>query len=63
MVKSWIACSGRKASVGLSSSFRTVTLGCQYASVVEFVGPHEGGAQRGGYIAAHPGDHDNFNNA
>ena len=54
---------GRQAYVGLSSQFGTVTLGRQYDSVVDFVGPLEAGDQWGGYIAAHPGDLDNFNNA
>ncbi|MFL9931233.1 porin [Paraburkholderia sp. RL18-103-BIB-C] len=54
---------GRQAYVGLSSQFGTVTLGRQYDSVVDYVGPFEAGDQWGGYIAAHPGDIDNFNNA
>ncbi|WP_114813107.1 porin [Paraburkholderia kururiensis] len=54
---------GRQAYVGLSSPYGTVTLGRQYDSVVDFVGPLEVGDQWGGYIAAHPGDLDNFNNA
>ncbi|CAG4917402.1 porin [Paraburkholderia gardini] len=54
---------GRQAYVGLSSQFGTVTLGRQYDSVVDYVGPLESGDQWGGYIAAHPGDLDNFNNA
>jgi predicted porin len=54
---------GRQAYVGLSSPFGTVTLGRQYDSVVDYVGPLAVGDQWGGYIAAHPGDLDNFNNA
>jgi predicted porin len=54
---------GRQAYVGLSSQFGTVTAGRQYDSVVDYVGPLEAGDQWGGYIAAHPGDIDNFNNA
>jgi predicted porin len=54
---------GRQAYVGLSSQFGTVTLGRQYDSVVDYVGPLEAGDQWGGYIAAHPGDLDNFNNS
>ncbi|MFL9914132.1 porin [Paraburkholderia fungorum] len=53
---------GRQAYVGLSSQFGTVTLGRQYDSVVDYVGPLEVGDQWGGSIAAHPGDLDNFNN-
>ncbi|WP_322106112.1 porin [Paraburkholderia sp. J41] len=55
---------GRQAYVGLSTAqFGSVTLGRQYDSVVDYVGPLEAGDQWGGYIAAHPGDLDNFNNA
>jgi predicted porin len=54
---------GRQAYVGLSNAYGTVTLGRQYDSVVDYVGPLEGAAQWGGYMAAHPGDLDNFNNA
>ncbi|WP_322049113.1 porin [Paraburkholderia sp. J67] len=55
---------GRQAYVGLNSAqFGSVTLGRQYDSVVDYVGPLEVGDQWGGYIAAHPGDLDNFNNA
>ncbi|KAA1005140.1 porin [Paraburkholderia panacisoli] len=54
---------GRQAYVGLSSQFGTVTMGRQYDSVVDYVGPLESGDQWGGYLGAHPGDIDNFNNA
>ena len=54
---------GRQAYVGLSSQFGTVTLGRQYDSVVDYVGPLEVGDQWGGYFAAHPGDLDNLNNS
>lgn len=53
---------GRQAFVGLSSHYGTVTLGRQYDSAVDYVGPLEVGDQWGGYIAAHPGDLDNLNN-
>jgi len=55
---------GRQAYVGVSSSRSgSVTLGRQYDSVVDYVGPLEAGDQWGGYIAAHTGDIDNFNNS
>ncbi|WP_184046716.1 porin [Paraburkholderia sp. MM5384-R2] len=54
---------GRQAYVGLSSQFGTVTLGRQYDSVVNYVGPFAAGTQWGGYLVAHPGDIDNFINS
>jgi predicted porin len=53
---------GRQAYVGLSSNFGALTLGRQYDSAVDYVGPLEVGDQWGGYITAHPGDLDNLNN-
>ena len=53
---------GRQAFVGLSSNYGSLTLGRQYDSAVDYVGPLEVGDQWGGYITAHPGDLDNLNN-
>lgn len=54
---------GRQAFVGLSSSrWGTVTLGRQYDSLVDFIGPFELGTNGGGNVSAHPGDLDNLNN-
>jgi predicted porin len=54
---------GRQAFVGLSSNkLGTVTLGRQYDSVVDYASPVAISHQWGGYIGAHPGDIDNFNN-
>ncbi|TDV19423.1 porin [Paraburkholderia caballeronis] len=53
---------GKKAYVGLSGPFGTVTVGRQYDTNVDILGPFEVGDQWGGYMAAHPGDLDNFNN-
>jgi predicted porin len=55
---------GRQAYVGLSSrQLGTVTFGRQYDSIIDYVGVLGVGDQWGGYIAAHPGDLDNFNTA
>lgn len=53
---------GKKAFVGMSGPFGTVTLGRQYDTNVDIIGPMEAGGQWGGYMAAHPGDLDNINN-
>jgi predicted porin len=55
---------GRQAYVGLSSSqYGAVTLGRQYDSVVDYIGPLVAADQWSGYFGAKPGDLDNFNNA
>jgi predicted porin len=53
---------GKKAFVGLQGPFGTVTIGRQYDTKVDILGPFEAGDQWGGYMSAHPGDLDNFNN-
>jgi len=56
---------GRQAFVGLSSNqFGAVTLGRQYDSVVDFLGPLAlTGTQYGGTQFAHPFDNDNLDNS
>ncbi|WP_322045660.1 porin [Paraburkholderia sp. J67] len=56
---------GRQAFVGLSSNqYGSFTLGRQYDSVVDYLGPLAlNGTQYGGTIASHPYDNDNLNNS
>ena len=62
---------GRKAYVGLSSPYGTVTLGRQYDPLGDYVGSFESGnaeelvtaTEWGSIYGSHPGDMDNFDNS
>jgi general bacterial porin, GBP family len=51
----------RQAFAGLSSSYGTLTLGRQYDSVVDYLGPLTATGSWGGTYFAHRGDNDNAN--
>jgi general bacterial porin, GBP family len=53
----------RQAFAGLSSPYGTLTLGRQYDSVVDYLGPLTATGSWGGTYFAHPGDNDNANNS
>jgi GBP family porin len=51
----------RQAFAGLSTPYGTLTLGRQYDSVVDYLGPLSAVGSWGGTYFAHPGDNDNGN--
>ncbi|WP_144157727.1 porin [Paraburkholderia sp. BCC1885] len=53
----------RQAFAGLSSPYGTLTLGRQYDSVVDYLGPLTATGSWGGTYFAHPGDNDNANDS
>jgi GBP family porin len=53
----------RQAFAGLSSPYGTLTLGRQYDSVVDYLGPLTATGSWGGTYFAHPGDNDNTNDS
>ncbi|WP_418789314.1 porin [Paraburkholderia pallida] len=55
---------GRQAWVGVSNdSYGTLSLGRQYDSLVEFLGPLTANGNWGGYLFEHPYDNDNTDNS
>ncbi|AJW98511.1 gram-negative porin family protein [Burkholderia gladioli] len=54
---------GRQALVGVSSNYGTFTMGRQYDSVVDYVGPTTANGSWAGYLFAHPYDNDNTDNS
>lgn len=52
----------RQAYVGIATDYGAITIGRQYDSIADFVGPRKSNDQWGGRITSHPGDLDNFNN-
>lgn len=55
---------GRQAYVGLTSpNWGSVSLGRQYDSIVDVIGPMQAGSYAGGAYADHPGDIDNWANS
>ena len=50
---------GRQSYVGITSPYGSITLGRQYDSIVDSIGPMQAGTLAGGAYADHPGDIDN----